>query len=238
VIRNYYAYLDDQIGELLDRFDDDTAVMVVSDHGAQPMVGAVCINEWLVREGYLVLQETPRVRTPFRDVAVDWRRTRAWGEGGYYCRLCLNVAGREPEGVVASEDYEALRNEMIERLERLPGPDGAAIGTRVHRPEDLWRERRGIPPDLVVYFGDLAWRSNGSLGGGAIYTFENDTGPDDANHAKDGICVIAGPDVPAGHREDLAIYDVVPTILDLFGLPPEDGMRGRVLSGAGAARVG
>ena len=41
---------------------------------------------------------------------------------------------------------------------------GTPIGTRVHRPEDLWRERHGIPPDLVVYFGDLAWRSNGTLG--------------------------------------------------------------------------
>ena len=35
VIRSYYQYLDDEIGELLERFDDDTAVLVVSDHGAR-----------------------------------------------------------------------------------------------------------------------------------------------------------------------------------------------------------
>jgi predicted AlkP superfamily phosphohydrolase/phosphomutase len=229
VIRSYYAYLDDEIGELLERFDDDTVVMVVSDHGARPMEGAVCVNEWLLQEGYLALREPPDGPTAFRDAAVEWGRTRAWGEGGYYCRLCLNVEGREPEGVVASRDYERLRDELAERLEQLPGPDGRPIGTRAYRPEELWRAQRGIPPDLVVYFGDLGWRSNGSVGHGRHWTFDNDTGPDDANHDRDGICVIAGPDVPVEHREDLTLYDIAPTILGLAGLAPDAGMRGRRL---------
>jgi predicted AlkP superfamily phosphohydrolase/phosphomutase len=228
VIRGYYAYLDEEIGELLARFDDDTAVLVVSDHGARPMEGAICVNEWLQQEGYLVLREPPAERTPLRKAAVDWGRTRAWGEGGYYCRLCLNVRGREPQGVVDPAGYEALRDELVERLERLGGPDGP-IGTRVFRPEELWRERRGIPPDLIVYFGDLAWRSNGSLGQGRHWTFENDTGPDDANHDRDGICIVAGPGVPAQRRDDLAIYDIAPTILHLAGIDAVDGMRGRAL---------
>ena len=65
VIRTYYQYLDDEIGELLERFDDDTAVLLVSDHGAMAMEGAICINEWLVQEGYLVLRERPSAITPF-----------------------------------------------------------------------------------------------------------------------------------------------------------------------------
>jgi predicted AlkP superfamily phosphohydrolase/phosphomutase len=226
VIRTYYQYLDDEIGELLDRFDDETAVLVVSDHGAQPMQGAVCINEWLQKAGYLVLREQPTAGTAFRNAAVDWKRTRAWGEGGHYSRLCLNVRGREPEGVVAPEEYELVRDELIERLEQLPGPDGRPIGTRVYRPEEIWRSQRGIPPDLIVYFGDLAWRSNGTLGLGRTYAFENDTGPDDANHAKNGLCIMAGPDLPAQRRDDLVIYDVAPTILHLFGLPAAEGMLG------------
>ncbi len=112
----------------------------------------------------------------------------------------------------------------------MPGPDGQPIGTRAFRPEDLWREQRGIPPDLVVYFGDLGWRSNGSLGHGRHWTFDNDTGPDDANHDRDGLCVIAGPGVPAEHRDDLAIYDIAPTVLTLAGLEPDEAMRGRVLA--------
>jgi predicted AlkP superfamily phosphohydrolase/phosphomutase len=231
-IRSYYAYLDEEIGELMERFDDDTAVIVVSDHGARPMQGAICVNEWLVQEGYLVLRQPPDGLTPFRDAQVDWSRTRAWGEGGYYCRLCINVAGREPEGIVQPGEYEQLCAELADRLERLPGPDGSPLGTRVFRPHELWRQQRGIPPDLIVYFGDLGWRSNGSIGHGRHWTFENDTGPDDANHDRDGICVIAGPGVPAVHRDDLLIYDIAPTILALAGLPPDEGMRGRVLADA------
>jgi predicted AlkP superfamily phosphohydrolase/phosphomutase len=194
------------------------------------MEGAICVNEWLVQRGYLVLREPPDGLTPFKRAAVDWSRTRAWGEGGYYCRLCLNVRGREPDGVVDPAEYEDLRDELADALERLPGPDGLPIGTRAFRPEELWREQRGIPPDLVVYFGDLGWRSNGSLGHGRHWTFDNDTGPDDANHDRDGICIIAAPGVPAEHRDDLVIYDIAPTILELAGGGAENEMRGRVLA--------
>lgn len=230
-IRNYYIYLDEEIGDLLERFDEQTTVLVVSDHGARPMQGAICINEWLVQEGYLVLEDQPpRELTPFSDVRVDWSKTRAWGEGGYYCRLCLNVAGREPQGIVAPNDCEELLDELAGRLERLPGPNGEAIGTRVFRPQELWREQRGIPPDLVVYFGDLAWRSNGSLGHGRHWTYDNDSGPDDANHDRNGLCIISGPGVIPEQRDDLVIYDVAPTILSQAGLALDDSMRGRCLA--------
>jgi len=234
VIRSYYAYLDEEIGETMSRFDADDTVIVVSDHGARPMQGAICVNEWLAEQGYLVLDERPDGLTPFREARVNWSRTRAWGEGGYYARVCLNVAGREPQGIVRADEYDALVDELAAGLEGLGGPDGAPIGTRAFRPSELWRERRGIPPDLVVYFGDLGWRSNGSLGHGRHFTFDNDTGPDDANHDRDGMCIVTGPGVPAGRREDLAIYDVAPTVLDLAGLPADGGMRGRALAGCPA----
>ena len=48
---------------------------------------------------------------------------------------------------------------------------------------------RGVAPDLIVYFGGLYWRSVGTVGGGKIHTFENDTGPDGANHAENGLII-------------------------------------------------
>ena len=56
---DYYRRLDEKIGRLLRFADDDTAVLVVSDHGAKRMDGGICVNEWLRREGYLVLLEEP-----------------------------------------------------------------------------------------------------------------------------------------------------------------------------------
>jgi predicted AlkP superfamily phosphohydrolase/phosphomutase len=229
VIRSYYQYLDEQIGELLESFDDDTTVLVVSDHGAKPMEGAICINEWLIREGYLTLAEQPGSAIPISQASIDWPRTYAWGEGGYYCRLCLNVAGREPQGAVNPAEYEAVLDELIGKLEAMTDPAGNPIGTRAYRPEELWSEQRGIPPDLIVYFGNLGWRSNGSVGHGRIHTFENDTGPDDANHASHGMFIMSGPGVQAGRRDDLHLYDVAPTVLRVFDMPVPSTMRGRIV---------
>ena len=134
-------------------------------------------------------------------------------------------------GAVAPAEYEGLLSELAERLEQIPGPDGEELGTRVFRPAELWREQRGIPPDLIVYFGDLGWRSNGSLGHGRHWTFENDTGPDDANHDRDGICVIAGPGVPEGRRDDLSLLRHRPD-------DPGPGGAGRASPGAGACAHG
>ena len=178
--------------------DDDTAVLVVSDHGAKRMDGGICVNEWLRREGYLVLREEPSEPTRLTPDLIDWSRTVAWGEGGYYCRLFLNVDGREPEGVVSADDYERVRSELKERLEALGDDQGRPIGTVAHRPEDLYAEARGIAPDLLVYFGDLYWRSVGLVGTGTVHVFENDTGPDDANHAHEGLYMLVADGVPAG----------------------------------------
>ena len=110
-------------------------------------------------------------------------------------------------------------------------PSGKNIGSVALRPQELYKVQRGVPPDLIVYFGNLDWRSVGSVGYGSIYTFENDTGPDDANHAQHGIFAMRVPGrVDTGRRlAGLRLYDVAPTILDLYGMqvPPE--MQGRVI---------
>jgi predicted AlkP superfamily phosphohydrolase/phosphomutase len=229
VMRDYYRALDDKIARLLRFADDDTAVLVVSDHGAKRIDGGICVNEWLRREGYLVLREEPAEATRLTPDLVDWERTTAWGEGGYYCRLFLNVAGREPQGTVAQEDYERVRDELKGKLEALGDHEGRPIGTIAHRPEELYPERNGIPPDLLVYFGDLYWRSIGLVGTESVHVFENDTGPDDANHAPEGMYLLAGAGVGAGAGEERELRDIAPTLLTLLGEPVPADMEGSSL---------
>jgi predicted AlkP superfamily phosphohydrolase/phosphomutase len=223
---DYYRALDAKLARVLRFADEDTAVLVVSDHGAKRMDGGICVNEWLRREGYLVLLDEPAGSVRFSPDLVDWERTAAWGEGGYYCRLFLNVAGREPAGVVAPGDYERVRDELKERLEALGDENGRPIGTVAYRPEELYPECNGIPPDLLVYFGDLYWRSIGQVGTGTVHVFENDTGPDDANHAFEGLYVVAGSGVSAGPGEERDLRDIAPTILTLLGERVPDEMEG------------
>ncbi|MFQ5352021.1 MAG: hypothetical protein ACE5D3_02995, partial [Candidatus Binatia bacterium] len=80
----------------------------------------------------------------------------------------------------------------------------------------------GVPPDLLVYFGDLGWRSVGSVGLGSIHTLDNDTGPDEANHDWYGVIAIGGRsgavDSFAKRLGEVAIFDVAPTVLELMGV--------------------
>ncbi len=219
-VRQYYSFIDQQLGMLLQTMDEDTTVLVVSDHGAKRMDGGFAINQWLAREGYLALKDTPEVPTPLAQLSVQWDQTLAWGDGGYYGRIFLNVRGREPQGAVDPEEYENLRSELARRIEGLVGPGGSPMGNRVFRPEDVYAECNNIPPDLIVYFGDLYWRSVGSVGHPDIFTFENDTGPDDANHAEEGIMVLDAPDVSSsGELSGASIDQVAPTILRLLDIP-------------------
>ncbi len=97
-IRDYYRLIDQKISELLPALGDETSIFVVSDHGAKKMEGGICVNEWLIREGYLALRQPVPGPTPIGKAQIDWSRTIAWGEGGYYSRIFLNVKGSRTPG--------------------------------------------------------------------------------------------------------------------------------------------
>lgn len=222
-IFEYYKFLDKKVGEFLDNLSsikDPFMLIVVSDHGAKRMDGGIAIHDWLIDEGYLVLKEgKPNTIKRLTPEMVDWEKTMAWSEGGYYARIFLNVKDREPSGVIRKGDYEKIREEMKTKLENLTDESGKHIGTRVYIPEEIYKKTNNIPPDLIVLFGDLYWRSIGSVGYDKIWVYENDTGPDDANHSQHGMFIIRGPLLKVkGKRIDLRIYDIGATILKAYGI--------------------
>ncbi|MEL6604300.1 MAG: alkaline phosphatase family protein [Cyanobacteria bacterium J06614_10] len=230
-IHDYYVHVDGRVGELLNQCGPETAVLVVSDHGAQPLMGGLCINEWLIEKGYLTLKEMPDTLTPLDQVTVDWEKTTAWGAGGYYARIFLNVKGREPEGTIALKDFKAVRSQLAEDLKTLTYPDGRPMPVKAHIPSETYQKVRGMAPDLVVYFDDLAWRSVGSVGTGSLHVNNNDTGPDDANHAPYGLMIFHDPANPRGGQkiEGAQLYDILPTMLSRYGVESPGDLRGKVL---------
>lgn len=220
----YYRVLDEELGALVDLADSDTAILVASDHGARPLQSAFCINEWLVREGWLCLREVPERPRPLHHSMVDFARTRAWAEGGYYSRVFLNVRGREPEGCVPPERAEAVKAELQAALRAVSGAGGATWTNIVETPADLYREVRGDAPDLLAVFDDLNVRALSTVGSGSIYANSDDRGADACNHDWHGIFALAGSGVSArGALAECAIHDVGATILALFGIAkPQD----------------
>jgi predicted AlkP superfamily phosphohydrolase/phosphomutase len=192
-IRDYYIHLDNKIGEFLNGIYGDFDVIIVSDHGIKPMYGGIAINEWLIKKGYLVLKEYPKkpvsINKLIREKKIDWNKTKVWGNGGYHGKLFFNIKGREPLGVIEKNELDNFKTKLIQELKDIKNEDGNEMNTNVYEPQKIYNKLNNIPPDLIVYFDDLSWRCQGSIGNESIYTYDNDIGPDDANHASYGIFI-------------------------------------------------
>jgi predicted AlkP superfamily phosphohydrolase/phosphomutase len=231
VIKNYYKFLDAQVGELLALIDKDTTVFIVSDHGVKSMKGCLCINMALEQLGLLRFKQAPNKGAQLEECEIDWQNTYAWGWGGYYARIFLNVKGREEFGIIDPKDYEAWREKLITLIKGIPDDRGNPMDTKVYRPEDLYEIINGDAPDLMVYFDDLNWRSAGTLGYNSMYLDENDTGPDDAVHDYNGIFIISKANLKIGkHIDTKSILDITPTILKLFGIEIPEDIEGHIIS--------
>src|SRR5437588_4682327 len=114
------------------------------------MDGGICVNEWLIREGYLTLKSQPTSLTSIDKCGIDWSKTKVWGDGGYYARILFNIEGREPQGIVKPDEADALKSELKEKFEALVDPQGRNIGTKVFKPKEIYRQTNGVPPDLIV----------------------------------------------------------------------------------------
>ena len=229
---SYYSMLDEEIGGLLDRVPKEVKVVFLSDHGTQAMQGCFCINEWLIAKGYLTLQgPPPSPGTPLEKATVDWPKTLAWGAGGYYARIFLNVKGREPMGALEPSEVGAFSDKLTRELGAVRRPDGGLLGTEVKVPREIYRQVNGDAPDMMAYFGGVAWRSAGTVGHASLFLQENDTGPDDAVHSFDGVYVVVDPATgPKGPGAPHDLIDIAPTLLTYFGLPIPSNVQGKPIS--------
>ncbi len=216
----YYTMVDGRIGSLLETFGNECTTIVMSDHGSKAMEGGFCVNQWLQSEGYLTLKTNPTAQTDLDKAEVDWGKTKAWGWGGYYARVFFNVAGREPNGVIAQAQFDSERRALTEKIMNINDDKGRTMANEVFEPTRLYKAAVGDKPDLMVYFDGLDWRSAGTLGHDSLYLSENDTGPDDSVHSMDGIFILASPSKDLGGRNvtGLELRNVGPSILGAFGM--------------------
>ncbi|MFI5415012.1 MAG: phosphodiesterase, partial [Candidatus Lutacidiplasmatales archaeon] len=145
--------------------------------------------------------------------------------------LWFNVRGRDPQGCLAPAEVPGVRARLVEELGALTGPDGARMPVEFLDPQTRYEQVTGDPPDLMAYFGNLKWRSAGSVGHPELFLKENDTGPDDAVHSYNGVLLIHDPSAEVGRElERQEIRDVAPTLLQLAGIPIPAHIQGRAVA--------
>lgn len=61
-IRDYYQYLDRRLAPTVDGLDENTTLIIMSDHGAGPFHKFIHVNNWLIQEGFMHLRSGPGSR--------------------------------------------------------------------------------------------------------------------------------------------------------------------------------
>jgi len=220
IIQELYRRVDDLIGHVMKKIEDDTLLLIVSDHGFKSFARCLNLNAWLHQNGYLALKPGKSESGDwFEDV--DWSRTRAYtmGLNGLY----LNLQGREREGIVQPDtEAEALKEELRSKLDGLVDPASGRIGiTGVFASDSIYAGPYvDNAPDLIIGYGGgfrASWDS--VMGKVTSRIFEDNLKAWSGDHCIDPRLV---PGVLFSNRKiaekQPAIVDVAPTILKLFGL--------------------
>jgi predicted AlkP superfamily phosphohydrolase/phosphomutase len=234
VIPHIYDRMDEVIGKALARCDDDTLLMVMSDHGFTSFRRGFNLNTWLLNQGYAeMLDPLSQEETEFFN-NIAWDGTKAYGLG--INSLYLNMAGREAEGIVTpGEASNRLIQELSKKLLDVTDPlTGEKVIARVYHPNRVYSGPfQGKAPDLVLGY-NRHYRSSWSTILGE-YPLEEFVDNDDKWSGDHCMAHVFLPGIflcnqKFQHRVP-ALYDLAPSILDAFGLKKPEDMIGKTIFG-------
>lgn len=182
-----------------------------------------------------------RARSFFRQQKlsrIDWAQTLAFNIGTYP-GLRLNIRGREPQGSIAGEDYEARRQEIRRLLEDYRHPHSGECLFEVFTRYELYHGPYvDAAPDLTAIVGNgavhLAKFSHPARASVWIDPEEmNRVAPHSrtGSHRMEGVLIAAGPHIRAQAMDTEAqLVDIVPTMLYALDLPVPEYCDGQVLT--------
>jgi predicted AlkP superfamily phosphohydrolase/phosphomutase len=164
---------------------------------------------------------------------VDLSRTRVYPVDHFFpmAGFEVNLRGRQAAGIVAPEDFERTRDEIIDALARtrIPGTD-RPLCRSIQRREEMFTGAHAdkladviveLDPDVEadLRFGTAVFEPNAG----------KPTFPYSGYHAPDALFLASGPGIRHGEIVDGAVRDVMPTVMQLLDLPVANDRRGRVL---------
>lgn len=179
--------------------------------------------------------QVPRARKTFKEIEnnVDWSQTRAYFPSAGGRAIWINLRGREPGGIVAPEEYESLRDEIIGKLKALCDHEGRPVVRYALKREEAYEgDFAADGPDIALLAHDGFYFTEGIERPILRQNGLKDT-EKSGNHHLDGIVALYGPAVrPGVDLTEARIIDVAPTVLHLMGLPVQSDMDGRPLEEA------
>jgi len=218
----FIGKIDDMLGQVRERLDGDTTLVMLSDHGFCTIKKEVYVNYWLEGRGWLKFEDgVPRDKRKLENISAQ-AQAFSLDPG----RIFIHLKGREPRGSVApGTEYEALRDEIAAAAQALTDPDtGEPMIQKVLRREEIYSgPHLDQAADLILVPFD-GYDLKGPMGKEAL-TFKGDElvgmhTYDDAALYVQGNELVQGP---------IWVADPMPTILALMDVPVPADVDGRSL---------
>jgi predicted AlkP superfamily phosphohydrolase/phosphomutase len=234
-IEEHYRRCDALLAAVLEKVDENTLLIALSDHGFGTFRRSFDTNTWLWQNGLLALKEGRKPGDELNQgfARVDWSKTYAYaiGLGGIY----LNRRGRESAGILEEgSEMERVQRAIQTGLADFPDPQAQRPAIRsVSRREELYSGAFvGSSPDLLVNFYRgfrVSWQS--AVGGFSQSVLEDNLRRWSGDHIVDPESVpgILFVNRALRNNNHARIIDLAPTILGYLGVAAPLSMEGASL---------
>ena len=222
-----YESMDRYIGRMLKYLDDDTLMIITSDHGAiprsvgdeNPGIGSLSgITNTVMEElGY-----TKTYIDENGELQIDWNNTTAVYQRSSY--IYINLKGRDPHGIVDPKEYKQTVEKIISDLYNYRHPE---TGKRVVA-FCLDREEMEIVGMGGPHCGDILVQLCRTFCKEHAYTPSSITHEGFSMH---NLCIMSGHGIKKGEyiNRVIRVVDIVPTIAYLTDLPMPSNVEGGVI---------
>lgn len=242
-VERCYQDMDEALGALLKLVDDDTLVVVASDHGFGRCQADFNVHELLEQNDLLATRYVVASESAHGDEAqddasqhawfesqirykrvVDWARTSFYMPAPGCFGLNANLKGRQRDGSLDPADLPAAEATLRAALAAVTDESGQPWFTLARR-ADVYRGRQlATAPDYLLVPRDFSVMASPNLTG-ALWSAPVQSGV----HRPDGVLFLAGPGVVPADELYARIEDVHPTILAHLGLPVPEALDGHWL---------
>ncbi|MCH8304436.1 MAG: alkaline phosphatase family protein [Candidatus Marinimicrobia bacterium] len=256
IITENYTQLDAILGEILAKMDENTTLLVASDHGFGVLESYVSINLWLAEKGYLKYKKSgawlreidkkfgisnrlgnmKRLQANLTfdaklEQIIIMKETIAYAGDVYEEGIFLNVKGRQEHGIVEpGEEYEKIRDEIIEGLKEINFPGTTKpLFSELLKKEDVYHGKYlDDAPDIVVVVNNHKSLITNNLPALKSKFVRPPKNVAEGTHEPDGIFMAWGASIkPDSNFGEYDIHDMTPTILHAMGEPYFSDMDGK-----------
>jgi len=217
-IKKIYGYMDEVVGRLLKELPNGAVLIILSDHGFGPVYKSINVADFLFGDENLT-------SIPARMIKVNYNIYF----GG---AVNINMKIRENNGDVSTDEYEKIRNYLINKLENLKDPEtGLTVIDKIYKREEIFSGSYSfMAPDIfcvekpTYLFSGIKVNPDGNM----IEPFPSFA--ISGSHHPPGVLAMGGGPIKRNVKmTDSQIADITPTILYLMGMPIPEYMDGKVL---------